>query len=122
MRIVGAVLILGALACEPAARADQPASPQDAKLPVVATEVSLGTIPTGRARKSMLFSPDNRHVAYLSYKVGEVNVVVDGVELKPYTAFWGSSDLEFDSPTTLHLLAGREWDLFRVDATLAPVP
>jgi hypothetical protein len=79
-------------------------------------EVSLGKIHPGIFGKSLVVSPDSNHFAYVAERGGkwEWLVVVDGKEGKEYNGFLRGSKLVFDSPNSLHTLAFRIPEIFRV--------
>jgi hypothetical protein len=62
-----------------------------------------------------VFSPDSQFVAYPALQGGDSVVVVEGIEFGPYSSLWGNSRLAFDTASTLHFVANREYDLFRVE-------
>jgi len=60
-----------------------------------------------------LFSPDSQRVAYWAKRGKRWHVVVDGVEGGGYDSFTGR--LEFASPKSIHALAIRGKELFRLE-------
>ena len=70
--------------------------------------------------KAPVFSPDSKSVAYQALQDNGSLMVVENVELGPYTSCWGDTRLAFDSITTLHFLANRNDGLYRVEVTIQP--
>jgi Tol biopolymer transport system component len=73
---------------------------------------------------NLRFSPDSRRVAYMAARVEKTFfvlkrrksfIVVDGMESKSYDDFIRGSSLVFDSPNSLHTLAHRSGEIFRVE-------
>ncbi len=69
----------------------------------------------GIGEGSLTFSPDSKRVAYMAKREGKWVVIVDGVEGKTYNGFLRGSRLVFDDTRSLHGLAYRGRELFRVD-------
>jgi len=60
------------------------------------------------------FSPDSRHLAYATVLGGKFAIAVDGVKGKGYNDLL-SSRLVFDGPRSLHTVALRGNEVFRVE-------
>jgi len=60
------------------------------------------------------FSPDSKRVAYAAQRGEKWRVVVDGLEGEGYNAFLRGAKLDFDTPKSLHTLAGRGNEFLRV--------
>lgn len=91
-----------------------PALAEAAKIRLVSRETSLGKMSLGMNAASLVVSPDGRRLAYGAERGGKWFVVVDGVEGPGYDGFLKGSKLIFDSPTSLHGLALRDNEFFRV--------
>jgi len=62
------------------------------------------------------FSPDSRHLAYEASLAVRWVVVVDGVQTaNQFDGLFRSADLVFDTPTSLHTVAGRRHEFWRVN-------
>lgn len=68
---------------------------------------------------SLLFSPDSKRVAYVAARGGKNLAVVDAAEGKPYDAVPQGAKLAFDGPSSLHCVAVRDWEFFRVEMNIA---
>jgi Tol biopolymer transport system component len=65
-----------------------------------------------------VFSPDSKSIAYRGLRDKDNYFVVDDTLIGPYSGFFGQSRCEFDSNTTLHFLANKENDIYRVEVTI----
>ncbi len=65
-----------------------------------------------------VFSSDSKRVAYGIQRGGKQLFVVDGVEGKEYDWLLKASRLVFDSPSQIHILAGRGDELLRVEVEI----
>jgi hypothetical protein len=62
----------------------------------------------------VLFCPDGRCVTYTVRRGGKWLIVVDGAEGNEYDGFLRGSRIVFDNPRSLHTLAVRRGEFFRV--------
>jgi Tol biopolymer transport system component len=65
-----------------------------------------------------VFSPDGRHVAYLANRGNKRYIVVDGVESQPYDGIPTYCKCVFDDAQSLHAIAHRGGEFFRVDVQI----
>ena len=63
---------------------------------------------------ALLFSPDGKRVTYGAQRGDKWLVVVDDMESREYDAFVRGSRIVFDGPRSLHTLALRGREVFRV--------
>jgi len=89
-------------------------SQEEVKGMLLTKEVSLGIINPGIFVESLIISPDSNHFAYAAERGGKWFVVLDGKEGKEYDFFLRGIKLVFDSPNSLHTLAGRSNEIFLV--------
>ena len=66
---------------------------------------------------SLLFSPDSKQVAYIAIRGGKTLAVAGDAEGKPYDAI-NRAELTFDGPKSLHYVAVRGRELFRVEMAI----
>ena len=64
---------------------------------------------------SLMFSPDSKRAAYVAVRGGKNLAVVDGVEGQQYDAIPHGAQLTFDGPQSLHCVAVRDREFFRVE-------
>jgi hypothetical protein len=72
----------------------------------------------GLQQPTSLFSPDSRRLAYLARRGNQWRIVVDEAESEAYDAFIPHVAIVFDSALSLHTVAYRNEEFFRVQVEI----
>jgi hypothetical protein len=72
----------------------------------------------GIGSATLRFSPDSKRLAYLAQRGDEWRIVVDEAESEAYDAFLPGVSHVFDSARSLHTVAYRNEEFFRVQVEI----
>jgi Tol biopolymer transport system component len=72
----------------------------------------------GIGEATLTFGPDSKRVAYWAQRGNRSLIVLDGLEANAYDGFLRGSELVFDSANSLHGLALRENEIFRIECAI----
>jgi hypothetical protein len=72
----------------------------------------------GIGQDALLFSRDSQHLYYGGERGSKWTAVADEVAGKEFDGLFRSADLFFDTPTSLHTVAGRWHEFWRVNIKL----